>query len=215
MGRTPLRAAPLPLPERHPGGRGSTSHWSWAEGLVPQVNLPTWRLWLAAGEMRSTEKLPEPGHGAAIALGDEEWQDGLTETAGLPSQLISTHLPRGACLWLGRLCPGPPTPPPAGPARWSLGQGTLTRPGQSREAFTHSGHHRVASEVSCGLDVSPGFGAGRRGLWFVDWGPWTIGTGEDGDQRQKARKKTSGEGPEGRQRGLLPAQEPCELISSG
>lgn len=46
-GGTPLGVAPLPSPREAARGGGSASHWSWAEGLVSQVNLLTW--WLLAG----------------------------------------------------------------------------------------------------------------------------------------------------------------------
>jgi len=65
-------------------------------------------------------------------------------------------------------------------------------------------------------------GCGPRGLWQGTgvFGllseDWKVGAEEDGDQRQKASKKTSGEEPWRRQkRGLAPSTaDPCELISS-
>lgn len=55
--------------------------------------------------------------------------------------------------------------------------------------------------------------SGRRGLWFVERGPWAVGAAKMGTK--EARKKPSGEGPERRQRGAPPRQDPCELISIG
>lgn len=176
--------------------------------LILQVNLLTWWLWMAAGETGSTEEL----RSSLRHLVDEEQQNGLRERAGLHPQLNSTNLPGGACLWLGKLSWAPPP--------HVQGQELVTGSRRADSIWPiQGGLHQLKAPSSClggemWLEVSPGLWDRALALWFIDWGLRTVGTEEGGDQRQKARK-TSGEEPERRQRGLLPKQDPCELICSG
>lgn len=133
-------------------------------------------------------------------------QDGLTERAGLHPQLSSTNLP-GGHIFGGGNCPGLPPTTPCRASRWPMGPGTLPRLGQSREASSTEGTitwPRGVRWSGCqGAGVFGLLSGGREQSGQRRWGP------------KEARKKPSGEGPERRQRGAPPRQDPCELISIG